>query len=213
MENTAPHTVHREISKETFNPVEPGGTRRGEVEVKPRVAFLPAFDLLVLMGGVVIADEVNLLAGGCVTANPVKKSNPFLMAVPVHTSSNDLAIGGIHGREQRGGSVSLVIMGHGLATPFLERQSRLRAIQGLDLTLLVAGEDQGMLRRIEIEPHNVLQLFFKVLIIGKLEAFDAMRLQSVGRPHPPDTRGANPDPFGHRGSTPVGGSGRFFVEG
>ena len=157
------------------------------MEVKPRVAFLPAFDLLVLMGGVIIADDVNLLAGGCITANQVKKSNPFLMPVPVHTSPNDLAIGGVHGREQRGGSVSLVIMGHGLATPFFERQSRLRAIQGMNLTLSVAGEDLGMRRRIEIETHNVLQLFFKVLVIGKLEAFDAMWLESVGRPHPPHT--------------------------
>ena len=35
------------------------------------------------MGGVIIADEVNLLVGGCATANQVKESNPFLMAVPV----------------------------------------------------------------------------------------------------------------------------------
>ena len=100
----------------------------------------------------------------------------------------------------------------GLATPFLQWQSGLRAVQGLDLTLFVARENQGMLRRIEIETDNVLQLPLEMFVIGKLESLDSMWLEPVGRPHPPHTRGTDPNPFGHGGPTPVRGPGRLFLE-
>ena len=133
-----PKAVDRQIPKESFYHVEPGGAGRSEVKMKPWVALLPGFDLLMLVGGIVVTDEVNRPPAGGFFANQVQETDPFLMAVLVHAGSNDVAVSRVHSREQRGGAVSFVIMGQGLATPFLKRQSRLRAVQGLNLTLLVA---------------------------------------------------------------------------
>jgi hypothetical protein len=49
----------------------------------------------------------------------------------------------------------------------------------LDLTLLVAGEDDRVLGRIEIQAHNVVELLDKSRVIGELERFDLVGLDEV----------------------------------
>jgi hypothetical protein len=63
------------------------------------------------------------------------------------------------------------------------------------VTLLVAGQYNRMLRRREVKTHNVFQLLLEVLIIGKLKAFNAVRLQSVCRPNLPTLEGLTPTSF------------------
>ena len=46
----------------------------------------------------------------------------------------------------------LVIVGHGAGAAFLHGQSRLGAIQRLDLALLVDRQDHGMGRRVDVSP-------------------------------------------------------------
>jgi hypothetical protein len=50
-------------------------------------------------------------------------------------------------REQRGGPVSAVVVGSALRLPGPHREQRLRAIEGLNLGLLVDAQDQGLVRR------------------------------------------------------------------
>ena len=45
-----------------------------------------------------------------------------------------------------------IIMGHRAPTAFLQRQARLRPIQGLDLALLIQDKHDRVLGRIDVEP-------------------------------------------------------------
>src|SRR5215472_7944682 len=80
-----------------------------------------------------------------------EKLEPFLVAVPLLAQTEDLAVSGIQGGEQRRGAIALVIMRHGWATSGFERQAGLGTIKGLDLTLLIQAKHHGMLRRIQIQ--------------------------------------------------------------
>ena len=123
--------------------------------MKPRVALLPGFHLVMFVRGIVIADEVNLLVLWGAPANQIEETQPFLMPVLVHASADHAAIGGVHRGKKRGRSIALVIMGHGLAATLFERQSRLGAIESLDLALFIARKDDGMLGRRKVKPHDV----------------------------------------------------------
>lgn len=155
-EHSSPEAVDGEIAEEAFHHVQPGGACWSKVEVKPGIAPLPCLNLVMLMGCIVVADEVDLLFGRRASADQVKEANPFLMAVLVHAASDDLTVGCIQRSKERGGSIALVVMGQRLAPPFLKRKARLSAVQCLNLTLLIAREHDGMLRRVEVEAHDVV---------------------------------------------------------
>ncbi len=72
-------------------------------------------------------------------------------------------------RKQRRRSVPFVVVSHGSAAPLLERQAGLRAIQRLDLALLVGTEHDGMLRRVEIKPDDGFQFFGEFRIVADFE--------------------------------------------
>src|SRR5512141_2560837 len=55
---TAPQSVLREVAEEALYHVEPRGTGRREVHVEPWMACEPALNLGMLVGRVVIADQV-----------------------------------------------------------------------------------------------------------------------------------------------------------
>jgi len=58
-ENAALETLLCELGKEALNGVEPGGGCRGEVEDKPRMFFEPLHDVGMLVGGIVVDDDVD----------------------------------------------------------------------------------------------------------------------------------------------------------
>lgn len=56
------------------------------------------------------------------------------------------------------------------------RQTFLRAISCLDRTLFVDRQHQGLIGRIEIEPHDIDHFIGKVRIVRDLERLPQMRL-------------------------------------
>src|SRR5277367_6049747 len=84
-----------------------------------------------------------------------------------------------------GRAVALVVMGHRPAFSGLERQARLRAVERLDLALLVDRDD-------------VLDLLGELGIVGALEGANAVRLQSMRLPQALHGAQADADGFGHR---------------
>ncbi len=58
----------------------------------------------------------------------------------------------------------------------------MRAVERLDLALLVDREDERALRRVEIEADHVHDLLDELLVVGQLEGLRQMRLQPVRRP-------------------------------
>ena len=85
-------------------------------------------------------------------------------------------------REQSGRPVSLVIVGHGSGPAFLHRQAGLGAVERLDLALFVDRQDDGVRRRIDVEPDDVAQPVDELRVFGQLELADAVRLKPVRAP-------------------------------
>ena len=70
------------------------------------------------------------------------------MAVTLQAAADDLAFQDIEGGEQRSRDMALVVVGHGAGTALLHRQSRLGALQSLDLRLLIDAQHLGAGARI-----------------------------------------------------------------
>ena len=70
-------------------------------------------------------------------------------------NTDDRPVEDLQRGKERGCPVPLVIMGHRAAAPLLERQPRLRAIQRLNLALLVDAEHDRLVGRVEVEAHEV----------------------------------------------------------
>lgn len=60
------------------------------------------------------------------------------------------------------------------------RQYRRRAVQRLDLGLLVHAQDQRLLRRVEVEPDDVADLVDELRVVGQLERVDPVGSLSDG---------------------------------
>ncbi len=146
------------LGEESLDGVEPRARGRGEVEDKPRVSGEPFSDLRVFVGGVVVEDDVNHLAGWHLGFDGIEEANELLMAVALHAAAGDPSLQHVERGEQRGGAVTLVIMGHGASPAALHRQAGLGAVKRLDLAFLVDRENHGVGRRIDVEANDVLEL-------------------------------------------------------
>lgn len=212
LKDPSPKAVHCEVTEEALNHVKPRSTCRSEVGMESRIPFEPGFNLFVLMGGVIVADDMDVFSLRNIAADQVEKANPFLVAMLFHAGADDFAAEGIHCGEQRGCAIALVIMGHRLATALLERKPWLSSVQSLDLTFLIAGEDQRVLGRVEIKTDDIFELFLKPLVVGKFETGHPMRLQPMRRPDASNSGCAYSRSFRHRCPAPVRASRRRVLE-
>ena len=80
-----------------------------------------------------------------------------------------------------------------------------RAVERLDLALLVDAQDDGALRRRHVEPDDVAHLGDEVGIGGELEGLQPVRLQAEGPPDALHRRGRQAARLGHAARTPMGG--------
>jgi hypothetical protein len=86
------------------------------------------------------------------------------MPVALVKIADNFSLKQIKGGEQSRRSVPLVIVRHGSATPFLQGQAGLGAVQSLNLAFLIHAEHNGLIGRVEIEADDVRQLFEKLRI-------------------------------------------------
>ena len=119
----------------------PGARCRREVE---RPAWMPGesgLHLRMLVGGVVVDDSLDDPAGWHRPLDGIEEADELLMPVALHAAADHGAFRHIQCREQRRRrAMALVVMCHGAAATGLERQPRLRAVERLDLALLVESE-------------------------------------------------------------------------
>jgi len=171
------------------------------------MACQPGQNLRVLVGGIVVQDDVDLLAGRDRPIDRVQEADELLVAVALHVPADDLSGRDLQRGEQGGGAVALVVVGHGRRFPGLHRQAWLGAVQSLDLGLLVDGQDDRILGRGHIEADDVDELVRERRIPGALEGPDTLRCQLPRLPDPLDRAQADVHGFGHGASGPVGGLG------
>ena len=80
-----------------------------------------------------------------------------------HAFADDLSLGDIECGEQRGRAIALVAI-YRFTVPLLDRKSRLGPVLRLDLALLVAGHDDGMLERTQIESDDIFEVLLATLV-------------------------------------------------
>ena len=101
--------------------------------------------------------------------------------------------------------MALVIVRAPLRHTRQHRQDRLRAVERLDLALLVDAEHHARSGGGQIEAYDVADLVHEVRIAGELEGLRAVRLQPEGTPDAPDRRVRKAAFPGHRAQRPMGG--------
>ena len=156
--------------------------------MKSWMAPQPGFHTGMLVGSIIVCDQMKIEFGRRLAVDFLQETNEFLMPMARHTIADYLAVEHAQGRKQRGGAVALVVVCHGPAAAFLHWQTRLSPVQGLDLTFLVDTQNQGLVGRIQIEPHNIDEFLQEMLVAAELEGFDQMRLEIVLLPDAADRR-------------------------
>jgi len=153
------------------------------MDVEARVFLQPLFHLEVLVRRIVVADQMQLFAFGRLALNLAQEVEPFNMAVALRATGNHRTIERTHGGKQRGGPMALVVMGHRFRSAFLERQSGLRAIERLHLTLLVAAQHQGVFWRRHVQAHDIFKFLDELGVTRYLVGLDQVRFEAAGTPH------------------------------
>ena len=77
-----------------------------------------------LVGGVVVEDDVDGLADRHLRLDGVEEADELLMPVALHVLADDGAVEHVEGGEQRGRAVALVVVGHGAGAALLHAAGR-----------------------------------------------------------------------------------------
>ena len=203
-EHTALEPPPGELGEEGLDGVQPRARGRREVERETRMAGEPGADLGVLVGAIVVEDHVDHLAGRHGSLDRIQEADEFLMPVAGHAAPDQGALEDVQSREQRGGAVALVVVGHGAEPARLDRQSGLGAVERLNLRLLVDREHHRMRRRIDVQADDVPELGSEGGIPRQLKGLQAVGLQTVGLPDPLHRGARDADRLGHGADRPVG---------
>ena len=145
--------------------------------------FEPTLNWWALMSSVVVHDQMNIQLGCGLRIYDPEEFDEFSASMPRQTFANHRAIQHIQSGKQGRCPISFVIVSHGCASSLFHWQSGLGAIQRLNLTLLIHRQHQRMLRWVEIEPDNGLQLVCEVRIVAPsvgAEGAAFQRSQTVG---------------------------------
>ena len=205
VEHATTYALSGDLGEEALDQVEPGRRCRREMHVEAGMTGQPRLDLGVLVGGVVVGDQVDIEVRRDLPVDPVEEADELLMPVLVHALADHPTVEHIERREQGGGAVALVVVGHGSGPTLLHGQARLGAVERLDLGLLVDRQHDGVLRRVEIQPDHVLDFLGKPWIVGQLEGRHQVRLQAMRLPDRLNARRRDAHRLGHRPQAPVGG--------
>ena len=152
------------------------------MQVESGVLGQPGIDVGVLVGRVVIEDQMDLKALGNLAVDRAQERQELGVAVAREALPDHRAGQNIQRGEQRRGPVALVVVGHRPGPPGLHRQRRLRAIQRLDLGLLVHAQHDRSLGRVQVQADDIGELLLKPRVLGQLERLDPVRLQPASGP-------------------------------
>ena len=109
----------------------------------------PGVHVVVLVGAIVVDDQVEVEPWGKLAIERTKELQELLVAVTRQALADDTTVEHAQRGEQRRGAVALVVVGHRAGAPRLHRQRGLGAIQRLDLALLIDAQDDRALRRVQ----------------------------------------------------------------
>ncbi len=145
----------RDVAKDALHQVQPRSRGLREVHVNARAFGKPPLYGRMLVGGIVVGDQMQFLGRGRLPLGLPQELQPLEVAMPLLTLGDDLTVEDVERREQR--AVALVVMRHRRRTALLHWQPWLGAIQRLYLTLLVAAQHLRVLGRGPVQADDVLE--------------------------------------------------------
>ena len=104
----------------------------------------PRFHMRLVVRAVVVHYQMQRLILGKLPIQAAEKFQPFLVTVPWVAFTDHLAVQHVERRKQRRGAIAFVVVRHRAAAAFLQRQSRLRPIQRLNLALFIQTQHQRL---------------------------------------------------------------------
>ena len=113
-ERAAPDRLLGDEREPALDLIEPAGVGGGVVDVVARMAGEPGFDLRMLVGGVVVGDQMDVEIGRDVAVEMIKKGEELLMPMARLALRDDRAVEHVERGEQGGGAVSIVVVGDAL---------------------------------------------------------------------------------------------------
>jgi len=81
VEDAAFQSAFGELGEEAFDGIQPGAGRRDKMERPAGMARQPCPNLVMLVGGIVVEDDVDHLAGRDLALNGVEKADELLVTV------------------------------------------------------------------------------------------------------------------------------------
>ena len=111
-----------------------------------------------LVGRVVVANDVKLKLGSDLLIDLAQEGQPLLMVMARGGVGKHITGKVVQGRKEGHCSMAVAIMGRGANVSLAQRQARLGAFEGLTLALFITAQHQGPIRRIQIEAHYVPKL-------------------------------------------------------
>ena len=111
VEHAATDALSGDLGEEAFDQVEPGRRGRREMHVEARMPGQPRLDLGMLVGGVVVGDQMDIEVRCDLPVDPVEESDELLVPVLLHALADHPAVEHVERGEQGGGAVALVVVG------------------------------------------------------------------------------------------------------
>jgi hypothetical protein len=99
--------------------------------------------------------------------------------------------------------VSVVLNAVAFCPAWRERQHRIQPIERLNGSLLVGGKDDGVLRRIQVQPNDVGGLCLELRVVRAHVPFEPVRLDARAAPDPGDEHVTDPEHLAQLARTPV----------
>src|SRR5271166_6288252 len=159
--------------------------------------------LRVLVGSIVIGDEVQIEVLRCLAVDLLEKAQPLDVGIVRLSSRDQFAFENAERGKQCYCAVARIIVRHGARMPGCERQPELGTLERLALALLIAAQHQRLGRRIEIEPDHVPELLLEFWIVRELECLGDVRFQIVLRPDALHRAGRDADMAAHAAHAPA----------
>ncbi len=212
-EGATAHSFGGQLSKPALDEIEPAGTGRHEVREEAGMSCEPGLHLGMRVSAVVVHHQVQRRVSRKLLVQATQEFQKLLMPMPLVALADDPALQDFQGGKQGRRAMALVVVRHRAAAPLLQRQARLRAIQGLNLAFFIHAEHHGLLWRIQIQADHIGQLLQKPGVARQLETLDPVRLEVVTAPDVVDRGLAHALALRHESATPVRHPLRLGLEG
>ena len=212
-ESAAPYRLLGDNIKPQLHLIKPRGISGCIVDMITRSFCKPEFNFGMFVGAVVVNDYVKVEVRWGIGVEMAQKLEEFLVAVAMFALSNNQTGSDIEGRKKGGCAVSDIIVGDSIDITQAHRQEWLGAVKCLNLTLFIYAQDHGLVRWVDVKPHDIANFFDKERVIGEFEMALSVRRKAESVPDAIDSGFGDSSFVGQRTATPLGAMAGLDVDG